>query len=103
MTSRGRPVLTRRQLLIRSASSLAFAGLGVLARPSLSRAADRPQIAGGIQSGDVDCASAVVWGRADRAARMRVEYSSVESFRTVLGADATDALPSADFTAKLSL
>ncbi|MDO9564928.1 MAG: twin-arginine translocation signal domain-containing protein, partial [Bradyrhizobium sp.] len=34
--------LTRRQLLVRSASTVALAGLGGLAAPYLSRAADRP-------------------------------------------------------------
>ena len=62
--------LTRRQLLVRSASTAALAGLGSLTRPYLSRAADRPAIAG-IQSGDVASDSAVIWARADRAARMR--------------------------------
>jgi len=95
--------LTRRQLLVRSASTLALSGLGSLARPYLSRAADRPRIACGIQSGDVASDSAVVWGRADRPARMRVEYSTVESFRTVIGAASSDALPDHDFTAKVLL
>jgi alkaline phosphatase D len=44
--------LTRRALLAQSASTVALAGLGSLARPYLSRAADRPQMTG-IQSGDV--------------------------------------------------
>src|ERR1700690_2449464 len=95
--------LTRRQLLVRLASTLALSGLGSLARPYLSRAADRPRIACGIQSGDVASDSAVVWGRADRPARMRVEYSTVESFRTVIGAASSDALPDHDFTAKVLL
>ena len=69
--------LTRRQLLVRSVSTLALAGLSGLAKPYLSRAADRPQIAGGIQSGDVSDGSAVVWARADRLARMQVECSTV--------------------------
>ena len=50
-TTRGQPALTRRQLILRSGASLALAGLGGLARPSISRAADRPVIASGIQSG----------------------------------------------------
>jgi alkaline phosphatase D len=103
MTSLPRPILTRRQLLVRSASSIALAGAASLAKPYLSRAADRPQIAGGIQSGDVDCDSAVVWTRADRVARVRVEWSTVESFRNVLGSVATDAVPDRDLTAKLLL
>jgi alkaline phosphatase D len=57
----------------------------------------------GIQSGDVDADSAVVWARADRPARMRVELSTAESFKTMIGASAADALPDRDFTAKLSL
>jgi len=97
------PVLTRRDVLIRSAFSLALAGTGVRAKPYLSRAFDRPQISGGIQSGDVDAGTAIVWARADRPARMRVEYSTVESFKTLVGAASADALPDRDFTARLSL
>ena len=59
--------LSRRQLLVRSAATCAVAGLGSLARPYLSRAADRPLITSGIQSGDVSANSAVIWARADRA------------------------------------
>src|SRR5215475_7074538 len=96
------PVLTRRNFLVRSASSLALAGAGVLAKPHLSRAADRPALEG-IQSGDVDAGSAIVWARADRAARMRVEFSTVESFGTILGATSADASPECDLTARLKL
>src|SRR5437762_1084683 len=94
------PVLTRRSFLVRSASSLALAGAGALARPHLSRAADRPLIMG-IQSGDVDSDSATVWARADRPARMQAEFSTVESFKTMIGASSADALPDRDFTARL--
>src|SRR5438094_10474657 len=93
--------LNRRQLLVRSAATCAVAGLGSLTRPYLSRAADRPLITSGIQSGDVSANSAVIWARADRPARMLVEYSVVESFKTIIGSAAADALPDRDFTAKL--
>src|SRR3954465_2134426 len=89
---------TRRQFLVRSPSSLTLAAL---AKPSISRAADRPQIAGGIQSGDVSDGSAVIWARADRPARMQVECSTVESFRTIIAAASGDAVPDSDFTSKL--
>ena len=92
---------TRRQFLKRSGASVLLAGLGGLASPSLSRAADRPQFAGGLQSGDVCVDSAVVWARADRPARIHVEFSTVESFATVFRALSSDALPDSDFTAKL--
>src|SRR5712672_3180151 len=95
--------LTRRHLLVRSASTVALAGLGGLARPYLSRAADRPRIASGLASGDVSTDSAVVWARADRSARMRVEYSTVESFASIIGSSSADALPDGDFTSKVLL
>src|SRR4051812_5393731 len=95
--------LSRRQLLVRSAATVAVGGLGSFAIPYLSRAADRPAIAGGIQSGDVSARSAVIWARADRAARMQVEYSTVESFASILGSSSADALPDSDFTSKVLL
>src|SRR6185436_13549493 len=95
--------LNRRQLLVRSAATCTIVGLGSLARPYLSRAADRPLIASGIQSGDVSADSAVIWARADRAARMQVECSATESFKTIIGSATADALPDRDFTAKVLL
>lgn len=103
LTRLTRSGLTRRQLLAGSASTAALASLGTLAKPYLSRAADRPLIAGGIQSGDVSADTAVIWARADRAARMRVECATVESFDTIFRAASFDALPDRDFTAKLLL
>jgi alkaline phosphatase D len=100
---RGKQHLTRRQLLVRSASTLALAGLGGLAKPYLSRAADRPRIASGLASGDVSAGSAVVWARADRPARMQVECSTGESFRTMIRVASSDALPDRDFTSKVLL
>jgi alkaline phosphatase D len=103
ITIRAKTPLTRRRLLARSASALALAGIGNIARPYLSRAADRPAIACGLQSGDVSGHSAVVWARADRPARMRLEYSTVESFKTMIGVASPDSLPDRDFTAKALL
>jgi alkaline phosphatase D len=100
---RAKQNLTRRQLLVRSASTVALAGLGSLTKPYLSRAADRPHIAGGLASGDVSAGSAVVWARADRAARMQLEYSTLESFKTIIGVASTEALPERDFTSKVLL
>ena len=47
--------------------------------------------------------AAVIWARADRPARMQVECSTVESFKTIIATASGDALPDADFTAKLLL
>src|SRR5437763_588486 len=92
--------LSRRRLLASAGAATAFTLVGGLARPYLSRAADRPRITHGIQSGDVSTDSAVVWSRADRAARMRVEVSISESFREIMRAVAVDVGPESDFTAK---
>jgi alkaline phosphatase D len=98
---RAKQSLNRRQLLVRSASTLALAGLGGIARPSLSRAADRPQITCGLASGDVSTGFAVVWARADRPARMLVECSTLESFKSIIRVASSDALPDHDFTSKV--
>ena len=90
--------LTRRRFLTTAAS--AIAAVGGVARPYLSRAADRPLITHGVQSGDASIDSGIVWARADRPARMLVEVATSDSFRNVLSAASVDALPQADFTAK---
>src|ERR1700759_3932035 len=100
---RARQVLNRRQLLVRSAATVAVASIGSIARPYLSRAADRPLISCGIQSGDVAADSAMVWSRADRAARMQVECSTTESFKNIIRSVCADALPDSDFTSKVLL
>ena len=100
---RAKQSLTRRHLLVRSASTVALAGLGGFAKPYLSRAADRPQIASGLASGDVSAGSAVVWARADRPARMQVECSTLESFKVIIRVASSEALPERDFTSKVLL
>jgi len=100
---RGTPILTRRRFLRGAASSVSIGALTPLAMPAISRAADRPLITHGLQSGDVSASSAVIWARADRPARMLIEASTTDSFRTICSAGFADALPEADFTAKLEL
>jgi alkaline phosphatase D len=75
----------------------------VAAKPYLSRAADRPVVTHGIQSGDISLDSGIVWARADRPARMLVEVSTTESFKTIHSALYVGALPETDFTAKALL
>ena len=100
MTVRIWPAPTRRRLLATAAASTALTGLGGIARPYLSRAADRPLITHGIQSGDVSVDSGVVWARADRPARMLIEVATTDSFKDIRRAVYVDALPESDFTAK---
>jgi len=92
--------ISRRRLL---ASASAAGAATLLGTPYLSRAADRPHITHGIQSGDVSTDGAVVWARADRPARMRVEVATTDSFRDIIATAHVDALPDSDFTAKALL
>src|SRR6266536_2823459 len=96
----GASSLTRRRFLSTVASSAALTAVGGIAKPYLSRAADRPLITHGIQSGDVSVDSGIVWARADRPARMLVEVATSDSFKAIHGAVFVDALPESDFTAK---
>jgi alkaline phosphatase D len=91
--------VSRRRFLAAAAASTAISAVGGVAKPYLSRAADRPLITHGIQSGDVSADSAVIWARADRPARMLAEVATSDSFKTIQRAVFVDALPEADFTA----
>lgn len=71
--------------------------------PSISRAADRPVITHGVQSGDVTADSAITWARVSQPSRVRVEFSTSDQFKTIIGGGFTDALPESDLTMKLGL
>ena len=73
---------------------------GIVGKPYLSRAADRPRITHGVQSGDVSVDSAVIWSRTDRPARMLAEIATTDSFRTIHHTVFVDTLPESDFTAR---
>jgi alkaline phosphatase D len=99
----------RRAALLGAAAGLAGAGghrlafgQGTAPAPIASEAA-RPRADWGAATGDVTADRAVVWSRADRAARMVVEWSTDERLRgatRVLGPFATEAT---DFTARVDL
>src|SRR5258705_2436949 len=94
--------LSRRRFL--STAAVRGAGaLGSIAMPYPSRAADRPQITHGVQSGDVGADGGVVWARADRPSQMMVEVATSESFANARGLPPIAALPESDFTAKMLL
>ena len=87
----------------RFVSTASVAALGSIAMPYLSRAADRPVITHGMQSGDVSTDGGVVWARADRPSQMLVEVSTTESFAKLRALPPIAALPESDFTAKMLL
>jgi alkaline phosphatase D len=97
-----RPGLSRRRFLSTAAVTGAGA-LSTIAMPYLSRAADRPHITHGVQSGDVGADGGVVWARADRSSQMMVEVATTESFGDARVLPPIAALPESDFTAKMLL
>jgi alkaline phosphatase D len=94
------PTISRRSLLKGSTALGAAAFTGALALPSISRAADRPIITHGLQSGDVTMNDAVLWARADRPSQMMVEVATTESFANARVLPPVTALPEGDCTAK---
>ena len=75
--------VSRRRFLATAAASTAISAVGGIAKPYLSRAADRPLVTHGVQSGDVSVDSGVIWARADRPSRMLVEVATTDSFKTI--------------------
>jgi alkaline phosphatase D len=94
--------IDRRAFLERISAASAGALLDGPAPAIVRRNPARPN-AIAVASGDVDGARAIVWGQADRTARMVVEYATTESFtdaRRVAGPAATAAT---DYTARVDL
>src|SRR4029078_7172281 len=84
-------------------STAGACAIGALAIPCLSRAADRPIVTSGVQSGDIGADGGVVWARADRPSQMLVEVATSDSFANVQALPPVAALPESDFTAKMLL
>jgi alkaline phosphatase D len=63
----------------------------------------RPVAAQGLQIGDVLADRAIIWSRADRPARMIVEYARDESFRNALRIVGPHAIEVTDYTARVDL
>ena len=80
------------------AGSTAFAG--ALAMPGISRASQRPVFTHGVQSGDVDTTSGMIWTRTDRPSRVMMEVSTTESFADARRLAPMDAIPNSDFAIK---
>ena len=90
-----------RRHFLRSSAAAGLVTAGSLAMPRLSRAAQRPTITHGVQSGDVGFDRGVLWSRADRPANAIFEWSTTESFKEAHRLPLVAALPESDFTAKI--
>jgi alkaline phosphatase D len=102
MTTKTPRRISRRHFLSTVAAT-GTSALGTLAMPYRSRAADRPVVTHGVQSGDVGTDGGVVWARADRPSQMLVEVATTESLNNARVLPPIAALPESDFTAKMLL
>jgi len=101
-----RIVLPRRSLLLGAAalggpSRLAY-GQGS-APAAIAAEGARPRAEWGASTGDVTADRALIWSRADRAARMVVEWSTDEGFRNATRVQGPFATEASDFTARVDL
>lgn len=71
-----------------------------LAMPAISRAAARPVFTHGVQSGDVNAASGMIWTRVDRPSKVMMEVSTTESFANARQLAPMNALPNHDLAVK---
>jgi len=94
---------TRRRFLTSVGAVGGFAATS-LAMPFYARgSSSRPVFTSGVQSGDVDAASGVVWARVDRPSRLFVEYSTTDKFANAIRLAPFDVTPDTDFAGKILL
>jgi len=97
-----RRVLAAGGALVSLAACGASSGVPPAPRRS-AREVQRPHLSHGLQLGDVHADRALVWARADRPARLQVEWATDPAFKTVQRVLGPVALDASDFTAKLLL
>ena len=103
------PRLSRRHFLQQTTlGSVALTGIGGIlysrqAPAVIASDAARPMANWGLQIGDVIDGRAIIWSRADRAARMIVEWSRDESFKRSQKIRGPHALEISDFTSRIDL
>jgi alkaline phosphatase D len=101
--------LSRRRFLQRAAaSSVALTGIaGILhsrrAPAAIASDAARPMAPWGLQIGDVADDRAIIWSRADRPARLAVEWARDEGFEDAVRILGPEAVEATDFTARVDL
>jgi alkaline phosphatase D len=103
-----KPRLSRREFIQQVAVSSTALGLGGIlysrqAPAIVASDATRPMARWGLQIGDVLNDRAIVWSRADKAARMLVEWSLDETFKRATKLRGPYALEVSDFTSRIDL
>jgi alkaline phosphatase D len=98
--SRITTTFSRRGLLKGTAATGLAAAIQGLAVPFYARAASAPAFTHGVQSGDVDATSGMIWTRVDKPSRIHMEVATSESFKDAIRLAPMDALPESDFAVK---
>jgi alkaline phosphatase D len=101
----GRARIDRRDFLRIAGSAMLVppaAGVRVGQAPAIA-SGPKPSAPFGIAAGDVGGGRALIWSRADRSARMFVEYATTESFTNARRVHGPAALEGSDFTCRTSL
>ncbi|MCB1488390.1 MAG: alkaline phosphatase D family protein, partial [Bauldia sp.] len=93
-------VAVSRRGFLASAGAAGLVAASGLAMPFYSRAASRPTFTHGVQSGDVDVESGMIWTRADRPSRVMFEVATREDFANATRLAPIDALPDTDLAVK---
>ncbi|WP_025658167.1 alkaline phosphatase D family protein [Rhizobium sp. IBUN] len=94
---------TRRRFLSSMGAVGGFALAG-LAMPYYARgSSSRPVFTAGVQSGDVDANSGMVWAQVNRPARLHVEYSTSDRFANAVRVAPIDVTPGTNLAGKLLL
>ncbi|MGE0223310.1 MAG: alkaline phosphatase [Acetobacteraceae bacterium] len=98
-------MISRRQALLGAASLCTAPKLvfGQGTAPAVVTAASARPVVAGVTTGDVDAGNAVVWARADRPARMVLEWSTTEDFEIARRVPAPHVLPEGDFIGRVDL
>lgn len=98
---------SRRSFIERSALGISLSSVSALFSRSEAAAATiqagAPVAAWGLQVGEVVADRALIWSRADRPARMLVEYAFDERFRRRRSLVGPEVLASSDFTGRVAL
>ncbi|MEU1352602.1 alkaline phosphatase D family protein [Streptomyces cinnamoneus] len=97
------PAVGRRAVLRGSAAVAGAAALPPLAAAPAQALSGRPGAGWGVQAGDVTSSSGLIWVRSDRRARMIVETSATESFRSARRWHGPLVGPDTDFTGRTAL
>ncbi|MFB2551284.1 alkaline phosphatase D family protein [Ensifer soli] len=90
--------LSRRSFLL-SSGAIGLAATAKLAAPFYLQSR-RPHFLHGVQSGDVDTASGMVWTQVDRPCRIALDYSTTGAFGDPVRVAELNALPGSNCTAK---